>query len=179
MENSELQKRVKELRIRKGFSQEELADKSGLSLRTIQRMENGDTYTRGDTLTEKISNSVTGFADKIIDWQTQEDDNVIKMLNLSQLGFVVFPLLGIIIPLAIWILQKDKIKNVSSVGKSILNFQISWTICLSGVIIMSIFISMSILVLWYIFNFIIIIMNTMNYYKKKCVRYVPAFSFLH
>jgi transcriptional regulator with XRE-family HTH domain len=40
MENLELQKRVKDLRIKQGLSQEELADKTGLSLRTIQRIEN-------------------------------------------------------------------------------------------------------------------------------------------
>ena len=66
MENSELQKRVKELRIRKGFSQEELADKSGLSLRTIQRMENGDTYPRGDTL-KRLAIALQVSPDKIID----------------------------------------------------------------------------------------------------------------
>ena len=41
MKNKGLEKRVKELRNRKGMSQELLAEKSGLSLRTIQRIENG------------------------------------------------------------------------------------------------------------------------------------------
>lgn len=41
MKNKILAKKVKELRKRKGYSQEELAEKSGLSLRTVQRIENG------------------------------------------------------------------------------------------------------------------------------------------
>ena len=35
--------RIKELRKQKGMSQEFLAEESGLSLRTIQRIENGET----------------------------------------------------------------------------------------------------------------------------------------
>ena len=50
MKNKNLSKKVKELRKRKGFSQEELAENSGLSLRTIQRIENGETEPTGETL---------------------------------------------------------------------------------------------------------------------------------
>ena len=42
--------KIKDLRKRRGLSQEELAEKSGLSLRTIQRIENGETDPRGDSL---------------------------------------------------------------------------------------------------------------------------------
>lgn len=42
--------RIKQLRESKGLSQEELSEKAGLSLRTIQRMENGESVPRGSTL---------------------------------------------------------------------------------------------------------------------------------
>jgi len=129
MENLELQKRVKDSRAKQGLSQEELAEKTGLSLRTIQRIENGESIPRGDTL-KRLSIALQSTPDDLIDWQIQEDKNVLKMLSLSQLGFLAFPLLGTIIPLAIWILKKDKIKHVDSIGKSILNFQITWAIAL-------------------------------------------------
>src|SRR5689334_17972688 len=111
MEILELQKRVKDQRIRLGLSQEELAEKTGLSLRTVQRIENGESVPRGDTL-RRLSIALQSSPDELIDWQVQEDKNVVTILNLSQLGFVAFPILGIIIPLAIWILQKDKTKYV-------------------------------------------------------------------
>ncbi len=38
MKSTETAKRIKELRNRRGFSQEELSEKSGLSLRTIHRI---------------------------------------------------------------------------------------------------------------------------------------------
>lgn len=100
MENFDLSKRVKELRARRGLSQEQLAEKSGLSLRTIQRIENGETVPRGDTL-RRLTVALQVSPDEIIDWQIFEDKNVLTMLSLSQLGFLVFPLLGIIIPLAV------------------------------------------------------------------------------
>src|SRR5690606_37144913 len=112
-----------------GVSQEELAEKTGLSLRTIQRIENGETEPRGDSL-KRIAMTYGVSRDEIADWQIMEDKNVLTMLNLSQLGFLAFPLLGIIIPLAIWIFKKEKIKGVNRLGISILNFQITWTIAL-------------------------------------------------
>lgn len=46
----ELSEHLKKLRIDNGFSQEELSEKSGLGLRTIQRLENGESSPRDDTL---------------------------------------------------------------------------------------------------------------------------------
>ncbi len=46
----ELSQHLKNLRIDNGFSQEELSEKSGLGLRTIQRLENGESSPREDTL---------------------------------------------------------------------------------------------------------------------------------
>lgn len=46
----ELSEHLKKVRIDNGFSQEELSEKSGLGLRTIQRLENGESSPREDTL---------------------------------------------------------------------------------------------------------------------------------
>ncbi len=188
MENSELQKRVKELRIKQALSQEELADKTGLSLRTIQRIENGESIPRGDTL-KRLSIALQSTPDDLIDWLIQEDNNVLKILSLSQLSFLVFPLLGIIIPLAIWILKKDKIRNVDSLGKSILNFQITWTLFLFCSFFLSVIIGaishlslsfpMFITVLFYAYNLMLIIINTILIKRISSIKYVPAIRFLN
>ncbi|MCG6186289.1 helix-turn-helix domain-containing protein [Maribellus maritimus] len=177
MENSELPKRVRDFRIKKGLSQEELANKTGLSLRTIQRIENGESIPRGDTF-KKIAIALQVSPEEIIDWQIQEDDNIITLLNLSQLGFIFFPWIGIIVPMIIWINQKDKIKNVDSIGKVILNYQISWNILLFGMLIASFIISPLIVIIWYLYNFILVIINTRRYIKKKQVIYKPTFKIL-
>ncbi|MHC1704294.1 MAG: DUF4870 domain-containing protein [Tenuifilaceae bacterium] len=190
MKNKELAIRIKELRNRKGFSQEELSEKSGLSLRTIQRIENGETEPRGDSL-KRLAMAFGVSADEIIDWQIYEDNNVLMLLNFSQLGFLAFPILGIIIPLSIWILKKDKVKSVNSIGKSILNFQITWTIVLFlsylvwglnlvlhlGLILPRIG-PIAIVGVLYVFNFLMIIVNSLRCYKMKEVYYKPALSIL-
>ena len=190
MKNKEQATRIKELRNRKGFSQEELADKSGLSLRTIQRIENGETEPRGDSL-KRLAMTFGVSPDEIIDWQIVEDNGVLSMMNLSQLGFLAFPILGIIIPLTIWILKKDKIKNVDRVGKSILNFQITWTILLFMILLFMIVttlfnlnfsVSMFTIILiisgLYLYNIIMIIMNTVRSSNMKEVYYKPALKIL-
>ena len=191
MKNNEQAKRIKAVRNRKGFSQDELSEASGLSLRTIQRIENGETVPHGDSL-KRLAIALQVAPDEIIDWQIQEDDSLITMLNLSQLGFLAFPLLGILIPLVIWNLSRDKIKNMNSVGKSILNFQISWTLSLFA---LNIIIAIGSVLLFrnfrdgilpiiiltallYIFNLVTIIKNTISYNKKYRVSYGPAFNFL-
>jgi len=129
MKNKELAQRIKELRNRKGFSQEELSERTGLSLRTVQRIENGETEPRSDSL-KRLAMAFDVSPDEIIDWTAQEDKGFLTSLNLSALSFFLFPLLGIIVPLIIWISKKDKIRNVNEIAKEILNFQITWTMLL-------------------------------------------------
>jgi transcriptional regulator with XRE-family HTH domain len=68
METKRLAQGVKELRKRKGLSQEDLAKHSGLSLRTIQRVENGETEPTGETL-KRISAALEVKPIELIDWK--------------------------------------------------------------------------------------------------------------
>ena len=196
MNDLNLSQRVKELRNRKGISQENLAEESGLSLRTIQRIENNETVPRGDTL-KKLAIALDTSPDEIVDWKIQEDQNYLTLMSLSALGFLFFPLLGIIIPLTMWIFKKDKLKNVNELGKSMLNFQISWTLLLflyyifiitgmfggglRGILpnwhfgIFTMFIPLIIL---YGYNIIITIYNTIRIYNRKSYKYKPALRIL-
>lgn len=190
MKNKDLGKRVKELRKRKGISQELLAENSGLSLRTIQRIENSETQPTGDSI-KRLSNGLEVTPNELIDWQIKEDNSVILLLNLSQLGFIAFPLLGIMMPLIIWIAKKDRIKDADQVGKSILNFQLTWTLVLF-ILAISIFIIsklqlslgisfvnvLMITGMMYFLNFIIVIYNTLRYHNGRMIKYKPAISFL-
>lgn len=190
MENKDLTKKLKELRKRKGLSQDQLAEKSGLSLRTIQRIENGETVPRADTL-NRFAVALEIAPNEIFDWQMKEDKNVLIMLHLSQLAFLAFPLLGVILPLAIWILKKERVIQVDPVGKSILNFQISWVIVLFTVyaitgagMILHVGITNPVLgygtpiAMLYAYNILIILINTYRSQKEKSVKYKPAVHFL-
>ena len=57
MRKIEFSNAVKKIRTEKGLSQEDLSGKSELSLRTIQRLENGKSEPRGDTL-KRLTNAL-------------------------------------------------------------------------------------------------------------------------
>ncbi len=190
MEASEISLRIKEYRKKTGLSQEQLANEAGLNLRTIQRIENGETVPRGDSL-RRVAIALQTSPDELINWKTKEDKNVLTVLNLSQLSFLAFPILGILIPLIIWILQKDKVKRVDQVGKSILNFQISWGIIffsVSGILMFSRLLHINLglsvsnflpfLFFMYAYNIMIIVINSVSNWTNRKFFYKPALRFL-
>ncbi len=198
MNNQNLAANIKNLRKRKGISQELLAENSGLSLRTIQRIENGETEPRGDTLT-RLANALDVAPEELVDWELTEDKGFLMSLNLSALGFILFPLLGIVIPLIMWISKKGKLKQLDNLAKEVLNFQISWTIVLLLTYIYFIastyyrlnqtdYISLSILgnpvykLLamggLYVYNFILTVVNTLKLNDGREVRYFPRIRFV-
>ena len=84
MDNQNLANKIKDLRNRKGFSQENLSEESKLSLRTIQRIEKGESIPRGDTLI-KISQALGVTPDDLLEWAEIEDNGYLTLLNLSAL----------------------------------------------------------------------------------------------
>ena len=72
MTNEKLAQGVKVLRKEKAFSQEELAKLSGLSLRTIQRIEKGETTPTGETL-KRLSNVLEVSPQELLEWNTSND----------------------------------------------------------------------------------------------------------
>lgn len=202
MTNNELAKKVRELRTRKGLSQEILAENSGLSLRTIQRIENGETEPRGDSLI-RLARAFNITPDEIIDWAPEENNGFLAALNISVLTFIVFPLLGLLVPLILWISKKDKIKGLNDVAKKIINFQITWNILFFvgyGVIILSalirfnssqevdagiiqsgvfgVFTNLIWIVVLYGYNIILVIVNAFRINSYKKVFAFPAIRFI-
>ena len=199
MKNKDLAKRIKALRNKKGFSQEELSEKAGLSLRTIQRIENGETEPRGDSL-KRIATAFEVSSDEILDWTVQEDKGFLTNLNLSALSFILFPILGILIPLVIWISKKDKIRGINNVAKDVMNFQITWTMFLFigyisivgsivyrlnttgdvdfGMITTRYMMSYIFLAIMYLYNLIFIIVNSVRINNEKEVVYYPKIRFI-
>lgn len=55
----------------------------------------------------------------------REDNQLLVLTHLSQLLDLVTGIGGFIVPLVIWLTQKDKVLGMDAHGKMILNFQIS------------------------------------------------------
>jgi transcriptional regulator with XRE-family HTH domain len=131
MENG---KRIKELRLNKGMTQTELAHKTEVSARTIQRIENGEVNPHAHTLqmiAKALEVDFTLFAEKDTSdkKETQElnNDHWLGLLHLSGILPVFFP------TLILWNLKKSKTKVMAKHFRATLSMQLSVLgICIVG-----------------------------------------------
>lgn len=123
----EIGQKIKEVRKKKGLSQEELAESAKVNLRTIQRIENNESEPRGKTL-NLICNSLQIQTEDLLDYGKQEDKNYLIIFHLSVVVFLAIPIGNIILPLILWLTKKDKIIGLKEIGSNLLNYQIVWSI---------------------------------------------------
>lgn len=124
---NEIGKKLKELRTKKGLSQEELAESASINLRTIQRIENNESEPRGNTLNQ-ICKVLDVNAEDILDYGKNPDKSFLIIFHLSVLVFIAIPVGNIIVPLILWVNKKDKIIGLKEIGANLLNFQIVWSV---------------------------------------------------
>ena len=190
MDKTQLGKRVRELRNRQGMSQEFLAEASGLSLRTIQRIENGASNPTGESL-KRLANALEITPDELIDWSVKEDQKSLVFLNLSALNFLFFPLLGILVPFILWTSKKGKVRNINPLGRSLINFEITWTLLLFFIPVVLLLLSflgitgsitfnllIKLVGVLYLFNLIFILLNAVRIHQEKQVIFWPQIRFL-
>lgn len=125
---------IKHIRENSGYTQLDLSKKTGLSLRTIQRLDASEKAPKGHTL--KVISEVFELEPSVFQKKFQSihhnkelDFLSIKYINLSALAFFVIPFGNIILPVLMW-RKKRRSKLVDEAGKRIINFQILWSILL-------------------------------------------------
>ena len=126
---NQLSQQIFQARKNQGISQEQLAEKSKINLRTLQRIEKGETTPYGDTL-KKISDAPNIPIEDLVNYGFVEDYAYIKAMHFSTLVFVVLPLGNIILPVILWLVKKNQIKDLSYYAKKLINFEITWSICI-------------------------------------------------
>jgi|TARA_B110000093_G_C12703564_1_gene299221 transcriptional regulator with XRE-family HTH domain len=124
---NEIGKRIRDIRKKKGLSQEELAESAKVNLRTIQRIENNESEPRGKTL-NLICDVLQINAEDILDYGKQPDKSYLTIFHLSVIVFLAIPVGNIIVPLILWMNKKDKIIGLKEIGANLLNYQIVWSI---------------------------------------------------
>lgn len=122
-----LSERIRQRRMQKGYSQEYLADSAQVSIRTLQRIEAGQTEPRGHTLIA-LADALDVAIEDLMDFTKKNDRSILHLINLSALSYFLLPLGNIILPLIIWILYKDKVEGVGRFGKRQVFIQAGWTI---------------------------------------------------
>jgi len=173
--------KIKELRLLKGLTQEDLADKTNLSVRTIQRIESGDvdprTYTL-NLLAEALDVDLEIFTAEKIQQNTQtistDDSNKwLSLLHLSGLFILLLP------PLLVWIWKKDELKGDEQHYKDVMNFQLSILVYILGSLALSIIIiGIILLPIIGIFSTVIIILNTVKVSSGQDYKYPLTIKFL-
>lgn len=125
--------KLRKLRVTNNLTQEELSKASGISIRTIQRLEKG--LTSGSSYTLKALAKVLDIPpSQLFDLTKHQgaekaDIEKIKLLNFSILSVFLIPFGNIILPIIIY-LGNRKNQAVNQAGRKIISFQIVSTFVL-------------------------------------------------
>lgn len=164
--------KIKELRVLKGLTQEELAEQTGLSVRTIQRIESGEVDPRTYTLTalaEALEVELEVFTSKKINSSktfSQDAYNWVILMHLSGIMIFVFP------PLLIWLFKRNELTEYEQHFKDIMNFQISIFIYLiASSLLLIVLIGLPLLIFLGLFSQVVIVINTIKVMNRQPYRY--------
>ena len=198
---------LKKIREAKNLTQEELAERSGISVRTIQRIEAG-TEPKGYTLktlasaldisqkellVQNIPTEEIKIEEPILieEFETENpfsttengeifNSTLIKIINLSSLPFAWFPIANFLPPLLIMIFSKEK----SAIVKQIISLQILLAIICPIIFLIVAFLKlgsasvMITMVSLTLINVFIILRNAYEIDKNKSLRYKLNFNII-
>ncbi|WP_284462718.1 helix-turn-helix domain-containing protein [Chryseobacterium sp.] len=191
--------KLKTAREQKNLTQEELSEKSKISVRTIQRIEAG-TEPKGHTLralaqaldieenllqdiavTPEIAEVID---DMVITEVKEEQSNInysqIKIINLSSLLFILLPPLNILVPFLLMFTMKQR----NTLARQIISVQMIWTVMAPIVFMLGIFLKLGrqftlvLLILIVLSNVFIILRNAAEIDRNKKLYYRLKFSMI-
>lgn len=155
-----MENRLRSLRESKNMTQAELAEKSGLSLRTIQRIEAGSIL-KGYTL-NTLAKTLDTELENLLPEEPEKDIARAKKINMSALFGLVFPYGNIIFPLIMTHKTKDSLNKV--LGQQIVSVQILLSAILSVTMIISPFIQKAFLIRFPLFIIPLIMLIVIKLY---------------
>ncbi|WP_312396190.1 helix-turn-helix domain-containing protein [Chryseobacterium sp.] len=131
-----MKNQVQLLRESKNLTQTELAEKAGISLRTVQRIESGN-IPKGFTL-KSLAKALETTTENIFIKEEIIDVSRAKLINFSALAGIIIPFGGIIFPMILT--YKTTEPRNKELGKNIVAVQIILAIVMSVMMIISPFI---------------------------------------
>lgn len=166
---------IKELRLKKGITQEDLASKTDISVRTIQRIESGEVDPRAYTL-QSIASALgvdyetLAISDTFLSEQEKKDSSKwLPLIHLSGLLILIAP------PIIIWILKRDEVKDIRKHAVDVINYQLSISLYALPLVLFGIY---PILILLFVYSQIVIILNTMKVTANQSYKYPLNIKFL-
>ncbi|SDJ16450.1 helix-turn-helix domain-containing protein [Chryseobacterium jejuense] len=192
--------KLKAAREQKNLTQEELSEKSKISVRTIQRIEAG-TDPKGHTLralAKALEIEETSLQDSIIspdtdnevfpeiiaevkeEQQPEINYSLVKIINLSSLLFTLLPPLNILVPLILMFTMKQR----NNLVREIISVQMIWTVMAPIVFMLGIFfkpgpkLTLIIMILIVLSNVFIILRNAAEIDRNKKLYFRLKFSMI-
>lgn len=179
-----MKNKIQLLREENRLTQKELAEKAGLSLRTIQRIEAGNTP-KGFTL-KALAESLNTTPENLIEKENNNNIERAKLINSSALFGLIIPFGGIIFPL-IFTYKTQDVYN-KQLGRNIVALQIILSVTMSLFLIASPFLQKGLSVKFPVFLIVLItflflkllaiIINGIALNKKKDLHTNLKFNFL-
>ncbi|TCC87261.1 XRE family transcriptional regulator [Pedobacter frigiditerrae] len=131
----ELGEKIAAERKRKGITQERLAELTNVTVRTIQRIENGNSIPRSFTVSAIAKALDTSYESLIFEAPgnaknqgTLSEDNIhfLQLLTLSCFSFIFIPIIHFLIPM--WLLKRADIKDqkTKTLSRKTIKTQVIW-----------------------------------------------------
>lgn len=192
------------IRLERGLTQQELADQSGLTSRTIQRIEKGEVIPYGDSvrkLAQALGLSIAELystsaniapADTFETTTTIENNNrsetkataetrILSFFHFMPLAGVIFPFCNLLLPLFLWINYRDRNRLYDYHGRISINFQLTMSLLLMLLIVLLVFyfpVGFALLSIAYLYAIVSCIVNGIRTLDNKLPRYPGAIPFL-
>jgi transcriptional regulator with XRE-family HTH domain len=167
------------------LTQEELSRRSGISVRTIQRIESGQAL-KGYTLkalAAALGVEESAFTEMPVQQRT-DVPNWIKLINLSSLVFMLLPPLNVLVPLVLIYLKKQR----SALTLALLSIQIIWTLIFILLLVAVMMLhdwlgvtsvyTLPIPICWLLINGVLIIRNALELSNSDTPRMWPKINIL-
>ncbi|MEC9260049.1 MAG: helix-turn-helix domain-containing protein [Pseudomonadota bacterium] len=115
----------------RGLSQEQLAEKTKVTVRTIQRIEKGAVTPHLRTV-KLLAAALEIEVDDLLQLDDPREENIqtkwLLLMHASPFIGVVLPFLNILCPLFVWVHKREDSPIYDSQGRAVINFQITMTL---------------------------------------------------
>jgi transcriptional regulator with XRE-family HTH domain len=165
---------IRQLRLKKGMTQEELSARTDISVRTIQRIENGEVDPRAYTL-QSIAAALEVEFETLASLEepkvnsSEKNSRWLPILHLSGLLLLIIP------PILLWIWKRDQVENIQKHAFDVINFQLSMTLYLLPCALLSVY---PVLLIFAVYSQVIIILNAVKVTNHRPYKYPLSIRFL-
>lgn len=175
-------------RRKRGLSQEQLSALSGVSARTIQRIEKGTVEAHLATL-KLLADCLDVDTELLLEKEpiiapaatVEKAHKLTPLFHASALVGMFFPIFNIIIPGFLWFLKKDESPEYDRQGKQVINFQLTMSFAFVPAIFLLVFyfpVGFPLAILVYFYTMAMCLVNLFRAINHKPVHYPLSYAFL-